>query len=270
MKFSTLIILFVCVPAANAHGTLTKPKGPKDMIDLPKGSYGEGWRNMWFNQGSEIGCPVATGASCGMSRVPTPGLKSISCSEESMEPTLKNVDQLTYKSNAFWSNWSTNQTTYSSHMNGKLRGTSQDPQPNSISVNNTPLKRNPWLAPGYAPVENSCGILGGWRWSSARDFIAGPSNEAFNYWNTTRLNPINNIMPSMNMTVPAGTGGDEVLLNDINKRMQEAQGEQYSTNDNPTWEAGSVQEVSYSLEANHGGGFQYRICPLGFLLNNTL
>ena len=72
------------------------------------------------------------------------------------------------------------------------------------------------------------------------------------------------------MTVPASTGGDEVLLNDINKRMQEAQGEQYSTNDSPTWEAGSIQEVSYSLVANHGGGFQYCICPLGLLLNNTL
>mmetsp|Transcript_15652 Transcript_15652/g.15585 ORF Transcript_15652/g.15585 Transcript_15652/m.15585 type:complete len:212 (+) Transcript_15652:2-637(+) len=52
--------------------------------------------------------------------------------------------------------------------------------------------------------------------------------------------------------------------------MQEAQGDQYNTNDNPTWKAGSVQEVSYSLAANHGGGFQWRICPIEFLLNNTL
>merc|ERR1712194_391658 len=56
----------------------------------------------------------------------------------------------------------------------------------------------------------------------------------------------------------------------IGNRMQEAQGEQYSTNDNPIWKAASIQEVSYTLGANHGGGFQYRICPLGFLLNNTL
>lgn len=77
-------------------------------------------------------------------------------------------------------------------------------------------------------------------------------------------------MPTANMTVPAGTGGDVVLLTNIDNRMQEAQGKKYSTNDNPAWKAGSVQEVSYSLTANHGGGFQYRICPLEFLLNGTL
>jgi len=29
-----------------------------------------------------------------------------------------------------------------------------------------------------------------------------------------------------------------------------------------TWEMGSVQEVAFSSRANHGGGYQYRLCPL--------
>jgi hypothetical protein len=29
----------------------------------------------------------------------------------------------------------------------------------------------------------------------------------------------------------------------------------------PSWPAGSVQEVSWSLYANHGGGYSYRLCP---------
>merc|ERR1740121_1100503 len=29
----------------------------------------------------------------------------------------------------------------------------------------------------------------------------------------------------------------------------------------PTWSAGSIQDVSWSLYANHGGGYAYRLCP---------
>jgi len=29
----------------------------------------------------------------------------------------------------------------------------------------------------------------------------------------------------------------------------------------PTWPAGSQQDVSWSLYANHGGGYAYRLCP---------
>ena len=27
------------------------------------------------------------------------------------------------------------------------------------------------------------------------------------------------------------------------------------------WEAGSQVEVGFTLQANHGGGYQYRLCP---------
>ena len=30
-----------------------------------------------------------------------------------------------------------------------------------------------------------------------------------------------------------------------------------------TWTAGEVVEVAFNLMANHGGGYQYRICPAG-------
>jgi len=29
------------------------------------------------------------------------------------------------------------------------------------------------------------------------------------------------------------------------------------------WKAGSVVEVAWTLQANHGGGYSYRLCPLG-------
>jgi len=251
MKFSTIsIILLASASKTNAHGILFNPAGPKDMSP-------HGWEDKWFSQGSEIGCPVATGENCGNAGVPC-------CEEERIAPTLKDVRQLTYKSDAFWTALQHFEKTIPS-----LRGAANVPSKDFPSVTNTYFKHNPWLAPGHAPVANSCGILGGWQYKSARDYIAGPG-DAYEKYKNALGGPTNSAMPPANMTVPAGTGGDVVLLSDVDRRMQEAQGKEYSTNDNPTWKAGSVQEVAYSLTANHGGGFQYRICPLEFLLNGTL
>jgi len=33
------------------------------------------------------------------------------------------------------------------------------------------------------------------------------------------------------------------------------------------WEAGGVAEVSWGFKANHGGGYQYRLCPIGSTLD---
>ena len=258
MKLSTATLLLACASTTNAHGTITQPKVPKITMDL--GS----WRYMWFNQGSEIGCPVATGQNCGSGSPSSEG--NTPCCEEQFEPTLKDVEQLTYMSDKWWS---AVQTADSSSTQSMLRGAAKVSPKDFASVTNTPLKRNPWLAPGHAPVVNSCGILGGWQYNSAQDYIAGPGDGYENLMNGTG-GAVNSYMPPANLTIPAGTHGNVVLLEEINHRMQEAQGEQYTTNDNPRWKAGSVQNVSYSLSANHGGGFQWRVCPIEFLLNDTL
>lgn len=36
-----------------------------------------------------------------------------------------------------------------------------------------------------------------------------------------------------------------------------------------TWAAGSAVEVAWTLQANHGGGYSYRLCPLGEELNEA-
>ena len=61
-------------------------------------------------------------------------------------------------------------------------------------------------------------------------------------------------MPPPNMSTPVGTKCTDALMYDLNERMQEAQGKPYPTNDNAKWKAGGIQEVSYALVANHGGG----------------
>ena len=37
----------------------------------------------------------------------------------------------------------------------------------------------------------------------------------------------------------------------------------------PTWPAGSVQEVAFTIFVNHGGGYSYRLCPSGSNLTES-
>jgi hypothetical protein len=83
------------------------------------------------------------------------------------------------------------------------------------------MYRNPWRYPGSAPVENPCGLNGG-------AYKPGPEGEggvAF-------------------YGFPQGWKGTE--MSPLLKRT--------------TWIAGSTVEVAWGITANHGGGYQYRLC----------
>merc|ERR1711957_415751 len=83
--------------------------------------------------------------------------------------------------------------------------------------------RVPWRYPGSAPVANPCGINGG-------GFAEGPHGTGgvafFGY--------------------PQGWKGTEVTP--LLKKT--------------TWIAGSTVEVAWGITANHGGGYQYRLCKV--------
>lgn len=81
--------------------------------------------------------------------------------------------------------------------------------------------RNPWRYPGSAPVENPCGLNGG-------GYFPGPHGTGgmafFGFkqgWKGTEVSPL------------------------LKKT---------------TWIAGSTVEVAWGITANHGGGYQYRLC----------
>jgi len=84
-------------------------------------------------------------------------------------------------------------------------------------------ERNPWRYPGSAPVENPCGLNGGGYYPGP----TGTGGEAF-------------------FGYPQGWKGTEVapLLRKT------------------TWIAGSTVEVAWGITANHGGGYQYRLCKV--------
>lgn len=93
---------------------------------------------------------------------------------------------------------------------------------------------HPWRAPGSAPVADACGVAGG-----TSSEYEGPGNAFFS-----------------NVSAPGPNG----------TRVVAAMGDRGSAVLAPgaaaaTWAAGSSVEVKWGLRFNHGGGYQYRLCP---------
>jgi len=86
---------------------------------------------------------------------------------------------------------------------------------------------NPWRAPGSAPIFDACGMAGG-----SPVPVSNPA-VGVRYKNTTNAKQ--------------GDRGTKVL--------PEAPTE-------VTWTVGELAEVSWAVRTNHGGGYQYRLCPL--------
>lgn len=85
-------------------------------------------------------------------------------------------------------------------------------------------RETPWRAPGSAPMEDPCGLAGGWY---------------------TEGKPLDGARPPFG--IPQGKKGSE-----LPKLLKET-----------IWVAGSTVEVAFGILANHGGGYQYRLCPAG-------
>ena len=102
----------------------------------------------------------------------------------------------------------------------------------SPSLLNLLLAVNPWRAPGSAPVVDPCGQAGG---KYKQTPMGGDSVFA-----TVSLN---------GKTYQMGDLGSHVL--------PQSQPEEVAT-----WTAGSTPRVAWGMRYNHGGGYQYRLCPL--------
>jgi hypothetical protein len=234
----------------------------------------------WFTHGTQNGCDRPTGLSCAG---PCP-----SCDVET-KVSLQSVDQLTYpilyiSNDTYYNVYNQTGTNTNSPelvcaqfiLGGfdndtqkcveELPGLQEELLAGNIEA--SPFKQNPWFYPGKAPVEDPCGVLGGWVWPNARDYIAGPG-ALYDKYLTGTQQPVNTAMPPLGMDPPAGTYGSRVLAYDVNNRMTQYQGA--SPPPFPTvMTAGESYDFGYTIMANHGGGHQYRLCPASNLLNGTL
>jgi len=209
----------------NYHGASFKSY--QSFPDQAKEVYKCGWKEYrqshWFNTGTQIGCPKVTGQVCG-----SVGSHSGPCCENPMKPTLTSANLLSFP--------------------GDVNATS----------NNT---FNPWFAPGYAPVIDPCGIIGGYKWDIPDLYYGGP--ETYGSLEPCKEGSgcqINGVSAPEDMQFKAGTMGSELFHKALtNPSAAKANGEQQPVT---KWTAGGVAEVATgALFANHGGGYQWRLCP---------
>lgn len=153
---------------------------------------------LWFNNGAFIGCPKATGTDhVSKEDCPNPATPTIPFGDSKYGTIF--YDKFTYclmnplDCAGMW-----------------IKGFFTDVE-----------TRNPWRAPGSAPVENPCGLNGG-------GYYPGPT----------------------------GTGGEAFFGFKQGHKGTEVSPLLHET----TWIAGSTVEVAWGITANHGGGYQYRLC----------
>lgn len=110
------------------------------------------------------------------------------------------------------------------------KATNNDPEFRTINRQAAPFsdddwtRFNPWRAPGSAPVFDACGRAGG---------APGPTPGHGEFTNTT--------------FAKFGDLGSQVLPKMFSGAV---------------WPQGSVQTTLWAARTNHGGGYQYRLCPL--------
>ena len=93
--------------------------------------------------------------------------------------------------------------------------------------------QHPWRAPGSAPVADPCGMAGGMPVAGGGASVFAKTVVAQGWGQPT--------------TLAQGMLGTQVL-----KKGPAA----------ANWTAGETVEVSWGIRANHGGGYQYRLCPV--------
>jgi hypothetical protein len=100
---------------------------------------------------------------------------------------------------------------------------------------NDSYQYNPWRAPGSAPVIDPCGQAGG---KYKQTPVGGAS-----------------VFGTVNVT---GTRGQQTLqMGDLGSVVLPPT----DPNKVPKWKAGSTPRVAWGMRFNHGGGYQYRLCP---------
>jgi len=187
---------------------------------------------MWFNHGTQIGCTTVTGQACSVAG--TPGHEA-PCCEHPMEPTITDPELLTFS-------WAA----------GKGEGANET----LAAAGNA--RYNPWFAPGHAPVIDPCGVVGGYKWDNADLYFAGPDKFGSN--ESCKGCVVNGAPAPAGLQFKAGTYGSELFHKALTDPIAAAiDGEEQPI---ARWIGGGVAEVKYGKTyANHGGGYQWRLCP---------
>lgn len=95
---------------------------------------------------------------------------------------------------------------------------------------------NPWRAPGAAPVVDPCGQAGG----------------------KYRQTPMGGASVFGTVNITGSRGSQTLQMGDLGSFVLPPTDPTLV----PDWEVGSTPRVAWGMRFNHGGGYQYRLCPL--------
>lgn len=186
------LVAAASVVGATGHGSMYEPPS-RNSGGMSLGTPScAGFSCFWFSEGCSIGCDKCTGEGPTFADPP-----DAQCAQPA-EPTIAfdETELRTYNLELNFSGHPVDWTRY-----------------------------HPWRFPGSAPVEDPCGISGGWYTpcEAGAGCVPGPG-------------------------VPQGVLGSDSPF--AAKLLEQTQ-----------WVVGSVVEVAFGISANHGGGYQYRLCP---------
>eukprot|EP00964_Phaeocystis_antarctica_P099999 scaffold65733_cov60-Phaeocystis_antarctica.AAC.3 len=236
--------------AASAHSAMTIPK-PRNAIDSDEQPWGgavphplpfEPWcpipskaavddRNLTGSNGQACfwfsnGCAIGCDSCDGSTRGP---VGHFNCTEDECTPTPGRPDMRHLAAQAPICGASANPA-----LGRSMNATICDPAQRTVNTRAACGSKDdyyfysPWRAPGFAPVIDSCGVAGG------RFAGQGKGPNGAQYENTTHAK-----------------------LGDLGSRTLAP------LDTGVAWAAGGTYEVAWTLQANHGGGYSYRLCPLG-------
>lgn len=255
--YTVLAVFALLAGSARAHSSLTipRPRNAVDAVELPwsgpvpdpikfepwcpipsAAAVGKDARNIsgsngqacyWFSNGCAIGCDACDGSTRGP--IPTfqcvEGQSADSCDVIPLQSPHK--IQFGPKAPICGA-----QAPAPRAPGSSMNATICDPKLRTVNTGaecgsaSDYFYYSPWRAPGYAPVIDSCGSAGGrLPGQGAGGFGAGYVNTAHS---------------------KVGDLGSKTL-----KRLPT----------NTSWAAGKTYEVAWAIQANHGGGYSYRLCP---------
>ena len=224
MPLRAAAVALLAAAAVDAHSNLISPM-PRNAIDRndPRWEHGESSPDLWQ---SNLG--PKWGQACACANGTSPCDIGQTCLWMSVGCSL-GCESCDGGQNG---HGGTNPNSKDRCGEGKGKATNNDPLHRTFNRNCTGAcvnsetdwtRFNPWRAPGSAPVYDSCGRAGGG---------PKPTGGKGEYVNTSFAT-----FGQMGSTLPVQRSG-------------------------AVWKVGSVVEALWSVRANHGGGWQFRLCPL--------
>jgi len=118
--------------------------------------------------------------------------------------------------------------------------------------------RTPWISPGTAPVDSPCGVKGGNKKGCWAPCVKEHPNSSWHNWYTPCVSGVpRGPIPGSSTTRTECPYAEELDSLDL-----KAHQDYFMPSPITYWRAGQTAETSHKVNANHGGGYSFRLCEV--------